>query len=92
MPLCATLYVAGVPIPDSDAPTSVPEPASFALIAAPLLLLMICFTKKAARLARISQKTLAKRRPIWHKQLWMQLFRAQRGAALAYHRVYPIGI
>ena len=41
-----TLYVAGVPIP-SD-PTSVPEPASFGLIALPVLL-MIGFRERALR-------------------------------------------
>lgn len=34
-PITATLYVAGVPL--DDPPASVPEPASYALVAAPLL-------------------------------------------------------
>jgi hypothetical protein len=45
-PVHATLYVAGVPL---DPPASVPEPASFALAAAPLLLLAMRLRKRGAR-------------------------------------------
>lgn len=43
--ITATLFLSGVPFPDSSSPTAVPEPASFGLIALPVLL-MICFRKR----------------------------------------------